>query len=194
MSIASSVFLTYKRLLTIGYTVLLRSSFRSFDATSRIVPPFRFCGLKGVQIGARVMIHDHCWFQLEKAATLIVKDHAAIGMNATLSVAEYVEIGEYVLTGRNVFISDHNHEYHDISTPISLQGITPASKVTIGSGTWLGHNSVVLPGSSIGRNCVIGANSVVKGFVPDYSVAVGVPARVVKHFSKQAGAWTRNSE
>jgi acetyltransferase-like isoleucine patch superfamily enzyme len=52
--------------------------------------------------------------------------------------------------------------------------------VSIGSGSWLGHGTVVLPGAQIGRHVVIGANSVVAGMIPDYSVAVGAPARVIR--------------
>ena len=52
--------------------------------------------------------------------------------------------------------------------------------MTIGSGSWIGHGTVVLPGSQIGRNVVIGANSVVSGVIPDHSVAVGAPARVIR--------------
>jgi acetyltransferase-like isoleucine patch superfamily enzyme len=55
--------------------------------------------------------------------------------------------------------------------------------VSIGDGSWLGHGTVVLPGAQIGRHVVIGANSVVTGSIPDYSVAVGAPARVVRTIS-----------
>ncbi len=51
--------------------------------------------------------------------------------------------------------------------------------VSIGQGTWIGERATVLKGSSIGRHCAIGANSVVRGHIPDFSVAVGSPARVV---------------
>ena len=63
--------------------------------------------------------------------------------------------------------------------PISQQ-VMPERPVSIGDGSWLGHGTVVLPGAAIGRHVVIGANSVVTGHIPDYSVAAGVPARVIK--------------
>ena len=56
----------------------------------------------------------------------------------------------------------------------------PERPVSIGSGSWLGHGTVVLPGATIGRHVVIGANSVVTGEMPDNCVAAGVPARVIK--------------
>jgi acetyltransferase-like isoleucine patch superfamily enzyme len=58
----------------------------------------------------------------------------------------------------------------------------PERPVTIGDGSWLGHGTVVLPGASIGRHVVVGANSVVTGVIPDFSVAVGSPARVIRRY------------
>jgi UDP-3-O-[3-hydroxymyristoyl] glucosamine N-acyltransferase len=90
-----------------------------------------------------------------------------------------IEIGDDVWTGHHVYITDQNHGYADLSIPISRQ-VMPERPVSIGSGSWLGHGTVVLPGATIGRHVVIGANSVVTGDIPDNSVAAGVPARVIK--------------
>ena len=87
-----------------------------------------------------------------------------------------IDIGNDVWTGHHVYITDQNHGFEDISLPISRQSM-PERPVTIGDGSWLGHGTVVLPGSTIGRHVVVGANSVVNGDLPDYSVAVGSPAR-----------------
>jgi acetyltransferase-like isoleucine patch superfamily enzyme len=190
----------YTRFFAIIYTAILRSSFSKFERGSRIVPPFRFSNLKAIQIGKMVIFNSNCWIQTiplnEKdfQTKLVFKDNAIIGMNATITAANYIEIGEYVLMGRNVFISDHDHEYRDINIPVCLQGVMGNEKVIIGAGSWLGHNSVVLPGATIGKHCIIGANSVVNTFIPDYSIAVGSPARVVKQFSKQTGRWEKVSK
>ena len=92
-------------------------------------------------------------------------------------------------TGHHVYITDQNHGYVDIDLPISAQ-TQPERPVTIGAGSWLGHGTVVLPGSRIGRHVTIGANSVVSGDIPDYSVAVGSPARVIRLYVQGKG-WTR---
>ena len=65
--------------------------------------------------------------------------------------------------------------------------------VRVGEGTWLGHGTIVLPGSDIGRHCVVGANSVVNGLIPDFSVAVGTPASVIRRYSEAEG-WHRVHE
>jgi acetyltransferase-like isoleucine patch superfamily enzyme len=63
----------------------------------------------------------------------------------------------------------------------------PERAVRIGDGSWLGFGSVVLPGADIGRHVVIGANSVVTGTIPDYSVAVGAPAKVIRRHLPDRG-------
>ncbi len=90
-----------------------------------------------------------------------------------------IEIGDDVWTGHHVYVTDQNHGYADLDRPISQQ-MMPERPVRIGAGSWLGHGTVVLPGATIGRHVVIGANSVVRGEIPDFVVAAGNPARVVK--------------
>jgi len=90
-----------------------------------------------------------------------------------------ITIGNDVWTGHHVYITDQNHGYEDLDLPISRQ-VMPEQAVRIGDGSWLGHGTVVLPGVSIGRHVVVGANSVVTGDLPDNCVAAGVPARVIR--------------
>jgi acetyltransferase-like isoleucine patch superfamily enzyme len=85
-----------------------------------------------------------------------------------------------------VYITDQNHGYERIDIPISMQ-TQPEKMVSIGDGSWIGAGSVILPGSEIGKHVAIGANSVVNGVIPDFSVAVGSPARVVKRYSQESG-------
>ena len=85
-----------------------------------------------------------------------------------------------------MYITDQNHGYERVDIPISMQ-TQPEKMVIIGDGSWIGAGSVILPGSHIGKHVAIGANSVVNGVIPDYSVAVGTPARVVKRYSEGTG-------
>ena len=97
-----------------------------------------------------------------------------------VSAVSMVKIGREVMFARNVYIADHDHSYSDISQAIMRQGVDHVGEVVIDDGAWLGENVVVTSGVHIGRGAVIGANAVVTKDVPDYSLAVGVPARVVK--------------
>jgi acetyltransferase-like isoleucine patch superfamily enzyme len=108
-----------------------------------------------------------------------IGDRCLIGRGSGIVGHLAIDIGDDVWTGHYVYITDQNHGYDDPTRPISQQS-QPERAVTIGAGSWIGHGAVILPGARIGRNVVIGANSVVTGEIPDYSVAVGAPAKVVK--------------
>lgn len=81
---------------------------------------------------------------------------------------------------RYVYISDHSHAHASVKEAIKDQGIAKVSPVRICEGAWLGQSVVVCPGVTIGRNAVVGANSVVKHDVPDFCVAAGAPAKVIR--------------
>ena len=74
--------------------------------------------------------------------------------------------------------------------PILKQKIKQIGTVVIGEGSWLGENVCVI-GANVGKNCVIGANSVVTKDIPDYSVAVGVPAKVIKSYNFSSKKWEK---
>ena len=81
----------------------------------------------------------------------------------------------------NVYITDCDHEYRNVDIPVIDQGIVQkGQKVSIGDDSYVGINAVIVGNVKIGKHCVIGANSVVTKDVPDYCVAVGSPAKVIK--------------
>lgn len=115
-----------------------------------------------------------------------IGDRTLIGRGSHVIGHFSIEIGDDIQTGPYVYITDQNHSYDDPDQPIGGQWPTE-SPVSIGSGSWLGTGVVVLPGARIGRHVVVGAGSVVVGELPDHSVAVGSPARVVKRYSASRG-------
>jgi len=185
------------RIRTRLFTFLLSSQFKEAGSGSRISPPFRCHGLNQIVLGKGAQIERDCWIQTipddkeDNEAKLVIGPYAGIGMGASISAARKVVIGEHVLLARNVYIADHAHAFENIEASIMHQGINGIAPVSIGRNTWLGQNVVVLPGISIGEHCVIGANSVVNSSIPDLSVAVGAPARVVKRYNRDTGAWER---
>lgn len=100
-----------------------------------------------------------------------------------------IDIEDDVMFAANVFICDGLHGYGSAEVPYKYQGIAPVAPIRIGAGSWIGQNVVVLPGVSIGRQCLIGANSVVTKDVPAQSIAVGVPAKVIRRWDEGAGDW-----
>jgi acetyltransferase-like isoleucine patch superfamily enzyme len=119
-------------------------------------------------------------------AVVRIGDRCLIGKGSGIVGHFEIVIGDDVWTGHHVYITDQNHGYEDIGLPISKQSM-PERPVVIGDGSWLGHGTVVLPGARIGRHVVVGANSVVTSELPDFSVAVGSPARVVKRYDDVKG-------
>jgi len=115
-----------------------------------------------------------------------IGDRCLIGTGSSIVGHLSIEIGDDVWTGHHVYITDQNHDYTDVTRPISQQ-TQPERPVVIGDGSWIGHGTVVLPGATIGRHVTIGANSVVSGVIPDFSVAVGSPATVIRRYVEGEG-------
>jgi acetyltransferase-like isoleucine patch superfamily enzyme len=102
-----------------------------------------------------------------------------LGRNVSVNCYLDVEIGDSVLIADDVYISDFDHRFDDLTVPIKDQGIVK-SRVRIGRDVWLGTKVTVARGVIIGDGAVIGANAVVTHDIPARAVAVGVPARVIK--------------
>lgn len=112
--------------------------------------------------------------------TVRIGKGSEIGERCRISIANSLEIGEKVLLSPNVYITDCDHE-RNIDVPVIDQGIVQrGQKVSIGEGSYIGINTVIVGNVKIGKHCVIGANSVVTKDVPDNCVAVGAPARIIK--------------
>ena len=114
-----------------------------------------------------------------------VGDRCLIGRGSGIVGHLSIELGDDVWTGHHVYITDQNHGYDDLDRPIAVQSM-PERPVRIGDGSWLGYGTVVLPGTTIGRHVVIGANSVVRGDIPDFSIAAGNPAKIIRDQRQQA--------
>ena len=118
---------------------------------------------------------------LEHDTVVRIGNRCVIGKGSAIVGHASVEIGDDVWTGPHVYVTDANHGYEDVTVPIGRQ-FAATRPVRIGSGSWLGAGVVVLPGATIGCHVVIGAGAVVADDLPDNSVAVGNPARVVRRY------------
>ena len=115
-----------------------------------------------------------------------IGDRCLVGRGSGIVGHLSIEIGDDVWTGHHVFITDQNHGYANLDIPVSMQSM-PERPVRIGSGSWLGHGTVVLPGTTIEAHVVVGANSVVRGEIPPYCVVAGNPAKVIKRLDHSGG-------
>jgi acetyltransferase-like isoleucine patch superfamily enzyme len=139
----------------------------------------------GIAIGAESLVmknailHVYNFRDLPHAGIRIGK-RSLVGENCILRGQGGISIGDDVYLGTAVQILAVNHIFADTGRPISQQGIT-AQGISIADGAWVGSGAIILDGISIGRNVVIGAGAVVTKDVPDYCIAVGNPARVVRN-------------
>ena len=124
--------------------------------------------------GKNVNIERNASFSPE----LHIGENSGIGIDCEINGKVF--IGDNVMMGPEVIIYTRNHRYDRVDIPIQLQGYSKAEPVHIGDDVWIGRRAIILPGVTIGNGCVVGAGAVVTKDIPAYSVAVGVPARVVK--------------
>ncbi|WP_309113881.1 acyltransferase [Saccharothrix sp.] len=135
-------------------------------------------GYGRLEIGRWVHIGDGNAIRCHEGS-LRIGDKVVFGKDNTVNCYLDVEIGAATLIADWVYICDFDHVTSDINLPIKDQGIVK-SPVRIGPDCWLGTKVTVTRGTRIGRGCVLGAHAVVRGDVPDFKIAVGIPARVVK--------------
>jgi carbonic anhydrase/acetyltransferase-like protein (isoleucine patch superfamily) len=110
---------------------------------------------------------------------LTIGDRCQLGKGLSIVAHERVEIGDDTCAGHYVFVTDQNHGYEDVDVPIRWQ-LWKNAPVRIGSGCWLGHGAMILPGTTLGDHVAVAAGAVVSGTFPDRVVLAGVPARIVR--------------
>lgn len=159
--------------------------------------PVYIRGKKNLVYGSGFTTGHACRFDLlgEDKALQIGKN-CIIGDNVHIVAYEKVIIGDDVLMASKVFISDTNHgcsrgskqEGPDIPPNDRVLSTCP---VKIGDRVWIGENVVILSGADIGNGCIIGANSVITGEIPDNSIVVGAPGRIIKKWNERLQIWER---
>jgi acetyltransferase-like isoleucine patch superfamily enzyme len=115
--------------------------------------------------------------------SITIGNYCAIRENCHITAINSICIGDNLLTGTNVLITDNSHGQstrEHMSIPYYKRPMYSKGPVVIGNNVWLGNNVCVMPGVTIGDGAIIGANSVVTHDIPAYAVATGIPAKVVK--------------
>ncbi|MGK6353291.1 acyltransferase [Parapedobacter sp. DT-150] len=139
------------------------------------------------RIGSQSVIEDFATVN-NAVGAVVVGNNTIVGLGCV--IIGPVQIGNNVMIAQNIVISGLNHGYEDVHTPPSQQKETRA-EIIISDDVWIGANSVITAGVTLGKHTIIGAGSVVTKDIPPFSVAVGNPAKVIKQFNPESGNWER---
>lgn len=177
-----------------------KRKFFYFGNNSIINKPYlQLTGWKNISIGENTTILSNCRLSVfgnsDKANIMIGNNcYIGFGFSALCSSKANIRIGDRVLFASNVIVTNENHGINpEIETPYMNQELT-AKDVSIGDGSWIGEKACILSGVSIGKKCIIGAGSIVTKSIPDYCIAVGNPARIIKKYNFETHLWEGNLE
>jgi lipopolysaccharide O-acetyltransferase len=161
-----------------------RRRFHHFGEGVILHKPTWVYGPQQMSIGAHSLVLQGTWLSVEQPAwdkpapALSIGKRVGIRPYCMISAAEHIEIEDDVIIAAFSSVIDSDHTFA-LGRPNVMHNPIETAPIRIGRGTWIAERVAVLRGADIGRCCIIGANSVVKGTIPDYSIAVGAPARVV---------------
>ena len=175
------------------YSMWVRNFFGKVGEHSMICKPcdLQGGGQKNISIGDFTTIGSNsilgCWVEYGQQqfpnASISIGNHCSIGEYNHLTACNRITIGDGLLTGRFVIISDNSHGglrlSESVIKPINRE-LKSKGEVVIGNNVWLGDKVAVLAGVHIGNNVIVAANAVVTKDIPDGCLVAGVPARIIK--------------
>lgn len=177
-----------------SYDTKLRKSYGHLGENSNIYSPYIISHPQSIYVGDNTTILDNAEIRVYPERTgynnkIEIGNHCYAREYLTIIGGGDVKIGDGCLFARNVSIASSNHGMNPESEIYYMDQPLILGNVEIGEGCWLGENVLVLPGKKIGKKCIIGAGAVVSHDIPDYSLAVGNPARVVKKYDFVEHQW-----
>jgi acetyltransferase-like isoleucine patch superfamily enzyme len=133
---------------------------------------------RGITIASGVFVGRNTILSC-KNGDIVIDEHANLGFNCEIFSASRVRVGKHILMAAYTYLVGGDHLYDRTDIPVLQQGRT-ARGIDVGDGAWLGTHVVVTDGSTIGRDAIIGAGAVVVGEIPEFAIAAGIPARVLR--------------
>jgi acetyltransferase-like isoleucine patch superfamily enzyme len=172
------------------YTAWISKEFKNFGKNSVIYKPINLKGGNYISIGNKTSIGTRAsltaWDKYRSQTfqpTIIIGNNVSVGDDSHITAINRIEIGDNVLTGKKITITDNSHGKSNFDllmfSPLNrpLYSVGP---VYIEDGVWIGDKVTILPNVRIGKNAIIGANAVVTKDIPANCVAGGIPAKVLK--------------
>ena len=164
-----------------------------FGLPSYIGKPLYIGNFKRIFIKKRVRIFPGARIEvLNNASSITFEDNISVGQNLHITSGGVLKIGKNTTIAENVYISNIDHHYQDIDVHI-LEQENLIKETQIGENCFIGFGAVIQAGTILGKQCVVGSNSVVRGHFPDYSVIIGVPGRTVKRYDIEDCKWKKTN-
>jgi acetyltransferase-like isoleucine patch superfamily enzyme len=139
-----------------------------------------------LEVGEQTLFEPNVWLTLPDPGRVRIGSGTFLNMNVMVAAQNLVEIGDHCMFANGCFVTDANHRYDDVDRPVTWQGFTSKGPTRVGDNVWCGAHVVITSGVTVGERCVIGANSVVTADLPPYSIAAGIPARVLRRWGPEA--------
>jgi acetyltransferase-like isoleucine patch superfamily enzyme len=166
--------------------------FQKYSFPSYIGVPIVTLGLKRVIIGKRVRILPGVRIETHGIGNIVFEENISIGQNFHITSAGNLIVGRNTTISGNVFMTNIDHDYQDIGIHILEQKMT-VKETKIGENCFIGFGVAIQAGTILGKQCIVGASSVVRGHFPDYSVIVGIPAKVIKRYNIETKNWDKTN-
>jgi acetyltransferase-like isoleucine patch superfamily enzyme len=152
---------------------------------------------KYIKIGDRVSLERNVWLNIvgipdNDEPIIILEDGCKLQRGCVISAKNQIQIQRNTIFGPSVFITDHNHAFEDVTVPIAHQGEAAGGTIRIEEGCWIGFGAAIVGNQGelvIGRNSLVGANSLLTRSVHPYSIVTGNPARTAKHYDPSKERW-----
>lgn len=176
--------------------ILYKPFFGKFCLPSYIGTPVFIKNIKRIYIGKNVRIFPGLRIEvIDNESSIVIEDNVSIGQNLHIISGRKNElkIGKNTTISANVFITNIDHDYKQLNIHILKQNII-SKNTQIGEYCFIGYGAVILAGTILGKQCIVGTNSVVRGVFPDYSVIVGVPAKIIKRYNFKTNKWERTND
>ena len=125
-----------------------------------------------VSLGKRIRVHSGSKIKVRPGSELVIEDNVKINYYCIIACQEKIKIGEGTEFGPSVYLYDHDHDYKKGLSANSNEESFKKAPIEIGKNCWIGANTIILRGTTIGDNCVVGAGCVLKGNYPSNSVIV----------------------
>lgn len=161
-------------------------------------------GIKNITIGRDISAYSGLWLEAVQiykdqsfTPQIYIGDRVSFSKDVHITCIEHITIGDDVLFGSRVYVSDHNHgrytglQQSHPDEPPAVRALSHGGQVIIESNVWIGDNVVIVGPAIIGAGSIIAANSVVKCDIPPFMMFAGAPAKPIKKFDIKLRIWRK---